>query len=849
MKGKRLLIAGAAFALAIGAVACITSHRKASQVCANTVSAFSFTRATSTDSVSNGYEMVLENYKGNADNYQDKNATVGLDIGVKKTSGTIWTTAPSSISLTVRVGGGSTRTLNNNLIANLIDSDGNEISNTSTVVTEKVEVTTGKDYVVSVPVAANAAGIMLHHAKESSYNIRVYEISLSFEEAGGGGDTPTETLIYTLSSSIAGSGNAYAGTNTATQSGIEWKVNGNIEMDPWRIGGKSIEDVDRSIYSTSAMPYNVDKIEIQFGAASNITVNSFTVGVYSTASDAANRSNAVATFTPSFVPSHTTTIEKLDSTSWDECFYNITLNVTNTTTNNRFVEFISAKFYELEGGNPEEVFYTVSFNSLGGGDFDSLSIKEGKHALELPTPSKPNNTTNQIRYEFEGWYTVENPNNPVFVEANRFTTSTPVESDLVLYANYDSFHYNIVSFNSNGGSAVESQNIDDNETAHRVYPSKADNVFSGWYTTSDCQDGTEFNFATPITSNVVLYAKWTPINIRANGYFVKVTSTEDLVDGDKYLIVDETEFKAFNGWLYGLDVASNNVDVAFQGSNIKKDSNTQSAYFVINEVEDGKYSIKSASGEFIGSNSYANGLNTTTTLSDNFKNSISFDDDDNVVISVEHAEGDVQLRYNNGEKDQRFRYYKSGQQAIQLYRYVFDATDYLADTYAFSTLSGTETGEGDSYRVTNIGLRFGAVISKSSWDTINSEREITNYGLMLVKRTTLDSYHQADNTISTIEDAFKKGKSLLDRSKTYYGDFDTPAYDSETGYYFTLKINVSDESDHSVVYCAAPYIVAGGQYYFLQQIEYSVNSLATELTSDDNYPYLSTDALDYLSIH
>ena len=155
--------------------------------------AFTFTRSSSTDSVTSGYSMVLTNYKGNADNYQDKNSTVGLDIGVKKSSGTIWTTAPTSVSLTVKVGGGSTRDpLNNNVTANLIDSSGNAISGTDVTVTTKVETTTGKEYTVSVPSVANVAGVMVHHQKESGYNVRVYSISLAFDS----GSTTTYTITY-----------------------------------------------------------------------------------------------------------------------------------------------------------------------------------------------------------------------------------------------------------------------------------------------------------------------------------------------------------------------------------------------------------------------------------------------------------------------------------------------------------------------------------------------------------------------------------------------------------------------------------------------------------------------------
>ena len=180
------ITAGIAMAVGVGAGIALNNNQETSPVYATATHAFSFSRSDSSNSVTSGYDMVLTNYKAYPDNYQDKSGSVGLDIGVKKTSGTIWSVTPESISLTVKVGGGSAKDpLANSVTANLIDSSGSEIAGTSVIVTTKVEVITGKEYTVSVPVANNAAGIMIHHEKESSYNIRVYAFSLSYNTADG----------------------------------------------------------------------------------------------------------------------------------------------------------------------------------------------------------------------------------------------------------------------------------------------------------------------------------------------------------------------------------------------------------------------------------------------------------------------------------------------------------------------------------------------------------------------------------------------------------------------------------------------------------------------------------------
>lgn len=66
----------------------------------------------------------------------------------------------------------------------------------------------------------------------------------------------------------------------------------------------------------------------------------------------------------------------------------------------------------------------------------------------------------------------------------------------------------IVTFNTDGGSEVSSQTVNYNGTvATPEEPTKAGYTFAGWYTDAGCT--TEYNFATSVTGNITLYAKWT----------------------------------------------------------------------------------------------------------------------------------------------------------------------------------------------------------------------------------------------------------------------------------------------------------------------------------------------------
>ena len=151
----------------------------------------------------------------------------------------------------------------------------------------------------------------------------------------------------------------------------------------------------------------------------------------------------------------------------------------------------------------------------------------------------------------------------------------------------------------------------------------------------------------------------------------KVTATADITDGE-YLIVYETTSVAFDGSLETLDAVDNTVDVTINEGEIAGTAAIDAAVFTI-DVTAG--SIKSASNKYIGVSSYSNGLSVSDDA-DAFENALSIDADGNAVIVITTTSGDMTLRYNSASNQLRFRYYKSGQQAIQLYKKVVEEPEY-----------------------------------------------------------------------------------------------------------------------------------------------------------------------------
>ena len=82
--------------------------------------------------------------------------------------------------------------------------------------------------------------------------------------------------------------------------------------------------------------------------------------------------------------------------------------------------------------------------------------------------------------------------------------SLPVNTKLTILPKPEVKTYT-VTFNSNGGSNIESQTVIENDKAYQPNnPTKSGYTFEGWYLGKN-----KYNFNTSVTSNITLTAKWT----------------------------------------------------------------------------------------------------------------------------------------------------------------------------------------------------------------------------------------------------------------------------------------------------------------------------------------------------
>lgn len=221
-----------------------------------------------------------------------------------------------------------------------------------------------------------------------------------------------DTLFYTLTPAN-GSNNSYAGNCDIAVNGVTWNLTGNSQMQPWRIGGKNLSGVDRALYSKTALSDDVTKIEVTHGAASSVTVNSWTV-IVSTEADGLG--TVVSSLTPTFAANTTTTISRPSGKSWANCFYKFVYNVT-IGGSNKFIAFSEAKFYKESGGS-DPTFYTVDFDMQGHGTApENQSIADGGKVTKPAAPTADG-------YTFGGWYKESDCLNAWNFSTDTVTTAT-----------------------------------------------------------------------------------------------------------------------------------------------------------------------------------------------------------------------------------------------------------------------------------------------------------------------------------------------------------------------------------------------------------------------------------------
>ena len=247
----------------------------------------------------------------------------------------------------------------------------------------------------------------------------------------------------------------------------------------------------------------------------------------------------------------------------------------------------SCNIFSNNGGNNSNnqseattVTYTVTFDSKGGSNIDSQSIKKGNKATKPTDPTRNG-------YTFAGWYKEE-----AYTNQFNFDTTT-ITSDRTLYAKWtqnssggEPTTQYTVTFNANGhGTTPTAQTIASGGKVTRPSdPSASGFSFGGWYKEAACTNSWNFTSDT-VSGNLTLYAKWTQ------------TTTDDVITN--YAAYTEGAYVTFKA---SSASAANNSIVSYSSNNttwtninsnlIRYDSSTKTARADILGLNAGNYTIK-----------------------------------------------------------------------------------------------------------------------------------------------------------------------------------------------------------------------------------------------------------------
>ena len=177
--------------------------------------------------------------------------------------------------------------------------------------------------------------------------------------------------------------------------------------------------------------------------------------------------------------------------------------------------------------------YTVTFDSNGGSDVATQHVLVGGKASTPEAPEREG-------YTFDGWY----------LNGEKFNFGNKITDNITLTAQWKINVYT-VTFDSNGGSKVEAQKVEFSKTATKPADPTRDGVtFLGWQL-----DGADYDFATPVKSDITLVANWNvekfKVTFDSNGGSAVAAQT---VEKDKTAIepaAPTREGYKFLGWFNG----------------------------------------------------------------------------------------------------------------------------------------------------------------------------------------------------------------------------------------------------------------------------------------------------------
>jgi|GEM_PF-2069588 len=362
-----------------------------------------------------------------------------------------------------------------------------------------------------------------------SYLHKITLLAFFLLTLGVGQVLAADKIIYTLKPTT-GSNNGYANNCDVEIDDITWNITGNSQMVPWRIGGKSITNTDRMVYSKTAMGSAITKVELTVVAASSITVNSLKLLVASDADFNTQIDEVSATFTAN---STITFMPSSPATEWATgAYYKFVFNVTVSGSSNKFVEFSKAEFYA------EEASPSYSITAQSSNDTHGTVSLSGSTITATPASGYRVSTSSPYSISPSGSATVSQSDNTFTVTPSANTTIT---------INFEAIPSYTVNWIANGTNKGTQTAVEGTALTEPTTPTSSDcdgsKVFVGWTTHANYSDADDapddlFSYSSSLTmpkNGATYYAVFatasggnatSPVNIAYSG------STTNMQEGN-----------------------------------------------------------------------------------------------------------------------------------------------------------------------------------------------------------------------------------------------------------------------------------------------------------------------------
>lgn len=195
-----------------------------------------------------------------------------------------------------------------------------------------------------------------------------------------------DVVFYTLDttdSSTKGKNSNYASSGDVTVDGITWCAEANNNLNPWRIGGKSLTAANRAVYTKTAMEAAISKLELTLSGGSGVTLNSLKLTVASNA----DFSTVLDEVTLSDVKLDGTvnTVTPTPGKTWAKnAYYKFTFNVTIKDSSNKYIGFNKVQFFkEQEAGEKIDPTVTIGAETIEIGGMTTVTSNGPTFSIDV----------------------------------------------------------------------------------------------------------------------------------------------------------------------------------------------------------------------------------------------------------------------------------------------------------------------------------------------------------------------------------------------------------------------------------------------------------------------------------